>query len=46
MSSVSRGPANQAVYFLKYFHPQATPKCAANMLQNLTVTQIHRSLIG
>lgn len=29
MSSVSRGPANQAVYFLKYYHPQATPKCAA-----------------
>ena len=29
MSSVSRGLANQAVYFLKYFHPQATPKCAA-----------------
>ena len=28
MSSVSRGLANQ-VYFLKYFHPQATPKCAA-----------------
>ena len=25
-SSVSRGPANQAVYFLKYFYPQATPK--------------------
>ena len=29
MSCVSRGPANQAVYFLKYFHPPATPKCAA-----------------
>ena len=29
MSSVSCGPTNQAVYFLKYFHPQATPKCAA-----------------
>ena len=26
MSSVYRGPANQAVYFLKYFYPQATPK--------------------
>ena len=25
-SSVSRGSANQAEYFLKYFYPQATPK--------------------
>ena len=28
ISSVSRGPANHALYFLKYFHPQATPKCS------------------
>ena len=35
MSSVSRGPANQAVYFLKYFHPQATPKCAAKYAAKL-----------
>ena len=32
MSSVSRGPANQAVCFLKYFHPQATPKCSCSVV--------------
>ena len=26
MSSLSRGPAKPAAYFLKYFYPQATPK--------------------
>ena len=31
-SSVSRGPANQAVYFLKYFYPQATPKWSCSVV--------------
>ena len=32
MSSVSRGPANQAVYFLKYFYPRATRKCSSSVV--------------
>ena len=32
MSFVSRGPSNQALYFLKYFHPQATPKCSCGVV--------------
>ena len=32
ISSVSRGPANQAVYFLKYFPPQATPKSSCSVV--------------
>ena len=32
MSSVSRGPANQAVYFLKYFYPRATRKCSRSVV--------------
>ena len=32
MSSVSRGPANQAEYFLKYFYPRATRKCSRSVV--------------
>ena len=32
MSSVSREPANQAVYFLKYFYPRATRKCSSSVV--------------
>ena len=32
MSSVSRGPANQAVYFLKYFYPRVTRKCSSSVV--------------
>ena len=32
MSSVSRGPANQAVYCLKYFYPRATRKCSRSVV--------------
>ena len=32
MSSVSHGPANQAVYFLKYFYPRATRKCSRSVV--------------
>ena len=32
MSSVSREPANQAVYFLKYFYPRATRKCSRSVV--------------
>ena len=31
-SSVSRGPANQAVYFLKYFYRQATSKLSCSVV--------------
>ena len=32
MSSLSRGPANTAAYFLKYFYPQATPKWSCSVV--------------
>ena len=49
MSSVSRGPANQAVYFLKYFYPQAIPQCSCSVVLDVAYAtllyQSNRSLI-
>ena len=32
ISSVPREPANQAVYFLKYFYPRVTRKCSSSVV--------------
>ena len=49
MSSVSRGPANQAVYFLKYFYPRATRKCSRSVVLDVGLAtlmyQSNRSLM-
>ena len=37
MSSVSRGPANQAVYFLKYFYPRVTRKCSSSVVLDVAL---------
>ena len=37
MSSVSRGPANQAVYFLKYFYPRVTRKFSSSVVLDVAL---------
>ena len=37
MSSVSRGPANQAVYFLKYFYPRVTRKFSSGVVLDVAL---------
>ena len=37
MSSASRGPANQAVYFLKYFYPPVTRKFSSSVVLDVAL---------
>ena len=37
MSSVSRGPANQAVYFLKYFYRRVTRKFSSSVVLDVAL---------